>query len=170
MLFIFIYNYTFQYNKFDQPFFELQEILLTSSFMTPMDGRNSTSVNRVRCFNKSALISPVCDEKWDLVKLICTQPFNKHVQYGLSFVKVHIAAEDTKKPAETKLASNWLSSSTVFGKFKLREDSPDSDRDEKASSLFSKWIQEKNSPNKDTNSGGSLSGESISKHIQKAFY
>lgn len=137
---------------------------MTSSFMSPMDSRNSTSVNRVRCFTKSALISPICDEKWDVVKLICTQPFNKHVQYGLSFVKVHIAADETPKPAETMPSSNWLSSSTVFGKFKLREDSPDSDRDEKGTSLFSKWMHEKKSPHKDT-SGGSLSGELIWKHI-----
>lgn len=108
--------------------------------------------NRVRCFAKNALISPVCDDKWDLIKVVCTQPFNKHVKYGLSFVKVHCVDEAPVNPTGQK--ANYLSSATMFGRFKVREDSPDSDLDDgkPSSTLFSKWREEKLSPTKE--SGG----------------
>lgn len=120
--------------------------------MQPLESRNSTQTNRVRCFTKNALISPICDEKWDYVKLKCTQPFNKNVQYGLSFVKVYCADDEPAKAAENK--ASWLS----FGKFRLRENSSDSDKDEATSSLFSKWQEKKASPDGKTNTGGGLSG------------
>lgn len=131
----------------------LQEILLASSFMTPLEGRNSTSVNRVRCFAKNALISPVCNEKWDLIKIVCTQPFNRHVQYGLSFVKVYCTEDEPPKSEEKP---SWLSTNMI-GKFKIREESPDSDADG-PSVLFSRWKEEKTSPAK-TGNLPSLSGK-----------
>ncbi|KAJ8984372.1 hypothetical protein NQ317_003520 [Molorchus minor] len=70
--------------------------LVTSSFMTPLDARQSQNINKVRMFNKEHLSKPECDEKWDRIKIVCTQPFNKHVQYGLSFINVHTSNE---KPA-----------------------------------------------------------------------
>lgn len=131
-----------------------QEILLTSSFMQPLEGRNSTQTNRVRCFTKNALLSPVCDDKWDFVKLKCTQPFNKHVQYGISFVKVYCADGEPEPAKAAENKGNWLS----FGKFRLRENSSDSDKDEATSSLFSKWQEKKASPDGKANGGGALSG------------
>lgn len=133
-----------------------------------MESRNSTTTNRVRCFAKNALISPVCDEKWDLIKILCTQPFNKHVQYGVSFVKVHAVDDSasTSKTVETKQTevkstekpkldtSLGLSTSNVFAQFKFREDSSDSDK-ETSSTLFSKWKQSKN----DDGDTKSLSGK-----------
>lgn len=123
--------------------------------MQPLEGRNSTQTNRVRCFTKNALISPICDDKYNYVKLKCTQPFNKHVQYGISFIKVYCSDEPPPKAVEN--SSKLLSNTTMFGQFKLREDSPDSD--ETSSSLFSKWQEKKTSPINDskTNSGN-LSG------------
>lgn len=122
-----------------------------------MESRNSTTTNRVRCFAKNALIPPVCDDKWDLIKVLCTQPFNKHVQYGLAFVKV-LAVDDSDsalKPAEAKQtevkprgeqpkvsSALGLPTNNVFAQFKFREDSPDSDK-ETSSSLFTKWKQTK---------------------------
>lgn len=114
--------------------------------MSPMEGRRSTNPNRVRFFGKDALLSPARDEKWDLVKLVCMQEFNKHVQYGLSFVKIHGVDDELSKPAVKNEVSS-ISLST-FGKFKIRESSPD--LDDKSPSLFSKWREEKLSPSKDS--------------------
>lgn len=85
-----------------------------SSFMTPLDSRQSTNVNKVRMFTQEQLIQPERDEKWDRIKIVCTQPFNRHVTYGLSFIKLHTIGKDVIAPQGLK----------QVGKFNLRPDSP----------------------------------------------
>lgn len=122
--------------------------------MTPLESRNSDQINRVRCFSRDALVQEVVEAqcKWDLVKIICTQAFNKHVQYGLSFVKLH--SPDTKD-------SNDVVSSVphkLFGNFKIREDSPDSDS-ESSQSLFSRWnLSRSGGENKEQSHSSPISG------------
>lgn len=74
-------------------------ILVASSFMTPLESRNGTNRNTVRMFGPEKLSNAVSSEKWDRVKIVCTQPFNKSSEYGLSFIKFHSTptAEDKKK-------------------------------------------------------------------------
>lgn len=129
--------------------------------MTAADCRNATNVNGVRCFHKAALIQSVATEKWELVKVVCTQPYNKQQQFGLSFVKFHIAADatDTTAPKplvpDKFLATSATSAASPFAKFKMRADSSDSDS-ENASSLFNRW---KLSKGKDTSgTAGMASG------------
>lgn len=132
--------------------------------MTPIESRSSNNVNRVRCFNEAALVPTTAEKKWSLVKVICTQPFNRHVQYGLSFIKVHIAqsqsakankiVEKTKNPVHQQRSSDMCSetrnpSSFQIGKFKLREDSPDSETDG-ASNLFNRWKKSKDDKTEQT--------------------
>lgn len=105
-------------------------LLVMSSFMTPIESRQSQNVNKVRMFTKDQLSKPECDEKWDRVKIYCTQPFNKHVQYGLSFVNIHTS---DSKPVAT-------STQMQIGKFSIRPDSPDN---LSTGSLFSKKKEEK---------------------------
>lgn len=126
--------------------------------MTPLEGRSSENKNRVRCFGKNDLMPDVRDEKWDLVKLVCTQPFSKYVQYGLSLVKIYtnepMPVEPTHTLTETKTDSPKakvncqevlkLPENNVFSQFRFRQDSSDSDKEiETSSSLFSKWKQMK---------------------------
>lgn len=66
-------------------------------------------------FTTDQLSSPERDEKWDRVKIVCTQPFNRHVQYGLSFITLH-SPED--KTAHTPVQQ-------TIGRFVLRPPSPD---------------------------------------------
>ncbi|KAL9878567.1 DNA repair protein XRCC1 isoform 1-T2 [Glossina fuscipes fuscipes] len=136
---------------------DFTEILITCSFMTPVESKNSTNINRVRCFNQDALVPAVASSKWSLVKIVCTQPFNRHVQYGLAFIKVHLIDNSTEKninSSKTLVPENFLMrrlsnenklkspadviSPSQIGKFKFREDSPDSGN-EVASSLFKRW-------------------------------
>lgn len=91
-------------------------LLVMSAFMTAFECRQSTNVNKVRMFSHEELLKPESNEKWDRIKIICTQPFNRHVQYGLSFITLH--------SLEDKLP-NMPSSSNKLGKFTLREESPD---------------------------------------------
>uniref|UniRef100_A0A6B2E738 Putative dna repair protein xrcc1 isoform x1 n=1 Tax=Phlebotomus kandelakii TaxID=1109342 RepID=A0A6B2E738_9DIPT len=105
-----------------------KEILLTSSFMTPAECRALENINRVRCFNKTSLVEEVAKEKWDFVKIVCSQPFNVHTQYGLSFITVY-SPEDKEEVS---------GNSSTIGRFTLREESPETDD---RGSLFNKWKQ-----------------------------
>ncbi|KAK9876594.1 hypothetical protein WA026_013973 [Henosepilachna vigintioctopunctata] len=106
---------------------DFKTLLPMSSFMSAIESRQSTGMNRVRMFKQNDLLKPECEEKWDRIKIVCTQPFNKHVQYGLSFIKFHTnevrTSDIIKEPVET------------LGGFRLRPDSPNEFR---AGYLFSK--------------------------------
>ncbi|GLV31338.1 XRCC1 [Carabus blaptoides fortunei] len=94
---------------------DYQIILAMSSFMTPMEARNLTNSNRVRLFTSKDLITPACEEKWDRVKVVCTQPFNKRVQFGLSFITLQTSQE--AKPDDPGAPMS-------LGKFTIRPESP----------------------------------------------
>ncbi|XP_060664931.1 DNA repair protein XRCC1 [Drosophila nasuta] len=129
---------------------DFKELLLSCAFMTSIESKNSSNANRVRCFATDALIATTLSDKWKLVKIICTQPFNKHVQYGISFIKVHVTASTASaaKPATKSLVPDKfklapkLNTSLVMGQLKLREESPDSDPDGNA--LFQRWKASRN--------------------------
>lgn len=141
---------------------DFQEILLATTFMSTAECRNATDFNRVRCFHQGALVAPVAAGRWELVKVICTQPYSTHFPFGLSFVKVHAAAADdgiaasgsrslvpaTFLAATAAAAAAQTSAASPFAKFKMRSDSTESDGE--TSTLFSRWKQ-----SKATNAGGS---------------
>ncbi|GCC41250.1 hypothetical protein chiPu_0025345, partial [Chiloscyllium punctatum] len=54
------------------------EVLLVSSFfMSPTESRNGAPLNRVRMFGSEKLAKATLGKKWDRVKVVCTQPYNK---------------------------------------------------------------------------------------------
>lgn len=141
--------------------------------MSLPESRVSENPNRVRCFGKDSLMPEVLDEKWDLIKVTCTQ-VHKHAQFGLSFIKVSTPdaiststaaaasasplATVVKSPKDKKSCDDALElpKNSVFAQFKIRSDSSDSDKEsEQSTSLFSKWKQEKNSPQKASTNGQS---------------
>ena len=96
---------------------EFKTILVASSFLTPIESRNENNLCRVRMFANDKLNSEVAKEKWDLLKIICTQPFNKSIKYGISFITVHSAEEVKQEPPEPKV--------TKLGAFKLKDEDDD---------------------------------------------
>uniref|UniRef100_H2ZBQ2 BRCT domain-containing protein n=1 Tax=Ciona savignyi TaxID=51511 RepID=H2ZBQ2_CIOSA len=68
-------------------------LLVASSLMSPLDSRNEKSTNTVRMFGSDKL-SSASDQLWDQVKVVCTQPFNKHIAYGLSFIHFNTPEEE----------------------------------------------------------------------------
>lgn len=143
--------------------------------MTPGDARNMDHPNRVRCYNSDILVESVRDEKWDMVKLVCTQSYNRKVKYGLAFVKIQTSDEpnanasknsnsitnpiastnENTKESESESAklntscddALGLPKDNVFSQFKFREESSDSDNE--PASLFNKWKKETQSDNGD---------------------
>ena len=91
---------------------QMKELLVASSFMSPTEARVGDNAARVRMFGPDSLAAGVAAEKWDLVKIVATQPFTKHTKYGVSFVA--LSGPDKPKPV------------SKLGAFKLKDDS-DSD-------------------------------------------
>ncbi|KAL7636712.1 UNVERIFIED_CONTAM: hypothetical protein RMT77_012464 [Armadillidium vulgare] len=93
---------------------EFKVLLVASSFMSPLESRNGTNPNRVRMFGSDKLNKSIADQKWDRIKIICTQPFIKNAQCGLTFVKVYGPEEKSTDDNRNKL-----------GKFTILEDDDD---------------------------------------------
>lgn len=106
-----------------------QVLLLMSSFMTPSDCRGETNKNRVRMFTSDQLSETARKEKWDRIKVVCTQPYNKFFQYGLSFLVLH--STDTKEEAPSKETAP----AKTLGRFALKDDE---DSDISVGSFFSR--------------------------------
>ncbi|XP_049795670.1 DNA repair protein XRCC1-like [Schistocerca nitens] len=108
---------------------DFKVLLVASSFMTPMEARNGEHPNRVRMFSRDQLSKPAVDERWDRVKVVCRQPFNRHVQYGLTFLKLHTSQEEKSSDAVVEQHQ------TKLGRFVIREEDP-TDDDIRVGSLF----------------------------------
>nr|CAH8845930.1 unnamed protein product [Trichobilharzia regenti] len=77
-------------------------LLPSSSFMSPVDAKNETNLNRVRVFSGDQFTKSVASQKWDIVKFVCSQPFNKTLQYGISFVFFHTPATSNPQADNNK--------------------------------------------------------------------
>ncbi|KAJ0066607.1 hypothetical protein NL108_015645, partial [Boleophthalmus pectinirostris] len=110
---------------------DYEVLLVTSSFMSPTESRNGTNLNRVRFFGPAQLQKSTAQEKWDRVKIVCTQPYSKNIAYGLAFVKFHSPPDKNDPPATTppKL--------TKLGQFRLKDESPSAGPSLQPGSLFS---------------------------------
>eukprot|EP00117_Sycon_ciliatum_P039255 scpid31054/ scgid29043/ DNA repair protein XRCC1; X-ray repair cross-complementing protein 1 len=110
---------------------EFQVLVVASSFMTPGDSKTWKNINSVRMFNKDALSKTTADQKWDRIKVVCRQPFNKVEKFGVSFVKFRGPGDvdDADVSASLSTASTTsaaggvpsLASTPSFGKFNLRD-------------------------------------------------
>ncbi|KAG9328983.1 hypothetical protein JZ751_008521 [Albula glossodonta] len=97
---------------------DYEVLLVTSSFMSPTESRNGTNLNRVRMFGSNQLVKATAQQKWDRVKIICSQPYSKTIAYGVAFVKFHSPPDSSDPPATTppKL--------TKLGQFRVKEEAP----------------------------------------------
>ncbi|XP_070959527.1 DNA repair protein XRCC1-like [Oncorhynchus clarkii lewisi] len=109
---------------------DYEVLLVTSSFMSPMESRNGTNINRVRFFGPNQLVKAHAQEKWDRVKIVCSQPYNKNIAYGVAFVKFHSPPDKSDPPTTTtpKL--------TKLGQFRVKDESPSACPSLQPGSLF----------------------------------
>lgn len=92
---------------------DFQIILVASSFMTPAESRNNQNLSKVRFFDKDHLSKATLDEKWDVIKVVCSQPFNKNIQYGLSFITLHSPPSPSTNQAAVDLGACLLKSESA---------------------------------------------------------
>lgn len=64
---------------------DYQTLLVASSFMSPGEARLGDKATKVRMFGTDKLSTAAAKEKWDMVKVVATQPFTKHIRYLMLF-------------------------------------------------------------------------------------
>lgn len=104
---------------------DFKVLIVASSLMTLQEAKLGENISNVRFFKEDSLAKPVALEKWDRIKLVCSQPYNKFIQYGLSFVVVH-----------SKNTTSSHSAVSTLGKFNLK--TKDESEDITVGSLFAK--------------------------------
>ncbi|KAL6462452.1 hypothetical protein MHYP_G00288740 [Metynnis hypsauchen] len=109
---------------------DFEVLLVTSSFMSPTESRGGTNMNRVRFFGPQQLVKATAQEKWDRVKIVCSQPYSKTIAYGIAFIKFHSPPDNSEAPAATppKL--------TKLGQFRVKDECPASGPSLQPGSLF----------------------------------
>ncbi|XP_048379867.1 DNA repair protein XRCC1 isoform X2 [Stegostoma tigrinum] len=112
---------------------DFEVILVSSFFMSPTESRNGTPLNRVRMFGTDKLAKATLAKKWDRVKVVCTQPYNKNLAYGLSFIRFYSTPQDTEKPAGSSSPKI-----TKLGQFVVKEEEGSSDSLKPGSLFFSR--------------------------------
>ncbi|CAL8288628.1 unnamed protein product [Merluccius merluccius] len=119
---------------------DYEVLLVTSSFMSPTESRNCSNTGRVRFFGPSQLQKSPAQEKWDRVKIVCSQPYSKNIAYGVAFVKFHSPPDKSDAPSTTppKL--------TKLGQFRLKDESPSASSSLQPGSLFFNRENTKPSP------------------------
>ncbi|XP_062983968.1 protein XNDC1N [Elgaria multicarinata webbii] len=98
-------------------------LLPTTTLMTPAEAKLDKNRSGVRMFKEGDFLALAVGEKWDRVRLTCRQPFNKHTQFGLSFIRIRTPldtegskADPASSPnqAPPELTSNpWLSNAAI---------------------------------------------------------
>ncbi|NWS63707.1 XRCC1 protein, partial [Chunga burmeisteri] len=69
----------------DRPYLTL---VPSVTLMTPDDSKLDQNRCGVRMFKEADFLEPAVGQKWDRLRLTCSQPFSKHGQFGLSFIRV----------------------------------------------------------------------------------
>ncbi|NXB10381.1 XRCC1 protein, partial [Cnemophilus loriae] len=74
----------------DQPYLTL---VPTVTLMTPADSKLDQNRCRVRMFKEGDFLELTVGQKWDRVRLTCSQPFSPCSRFGLSFIRLRTPQE-----------------------------------------------------------------------------
>ncbi|NWX48955.1 XRCC1 protein, partial [Steatornis caripensis] len=79
----------------DRPYLTL---VPSVALMTPADSKLDQNRCGVRMFKEADFLAPAVGQKWDRLRLTCSQPFRKHGQFGLSFIRVRTPLDPEQPP------------------------------------------------------------------------
>lgn len=119
--------------------------------MTEKEVRNDLNPHRIRFFEKSSMVE--FNERFDLLKIKCTQPYTSRWQFGISFITIYTSDEikeeklkvtspkiPQKVKEEKKSSPPSKDPKKLIGKFAFRDSSSDDDNE---SSPFKQWKDKK---------------------------
>lgn len=113
-------------------------LLPATLLMSPSDSRSNINRNQVKLLKSTDLNKTCLNEKWDRLKIVCEQKFNRLNQFGLCFIKLYSPAtgDDENNP----------NSSTNRSSILIRDDDDDDETQKeqnKIGSFFAKKQAEK---------------------------
>ncbi|NXY16972.1 XRCC1 protein, partial [Atrichornis clamosus] len=79
----------------DQPYLIL---VPTVTLMTPADSKLDRNCCGVRMFKEADFLELAVGQKWDRVRLTCSQPFSSCSRFGLSFIRLRTPQEQEPEP------------------------------------------------------------------------
>ncbi|NXV23742.1 TRPC2 protein, partial [Cepphus grylle] len=82
----------------DRPFLTL---VPSVALMTPADSKLGQNRCGVRMFKEADFLALAVGQKWDRLRLTCSQPFNKQGQFGLSFIRLR-TPQDAEHPPTSR--------------------------------------------------------------------
>ncbi|KAI0985999.1 hypothetical protein GJ496_000868 [Pomphorhynchus laevis] len=74
--------------------------------MSASDCRERRNLTRVRIFSNSDLCKESLGQRWDRIKIVCSQPFSKDTIYGISFIKVYKHKSEVSQGIPVNVSSN----------------------------------------------------------------
>lgn len=109
--------------------------------MTPSESRSNINRNQVKLLKSSDLNKTCLDEKWDRLKIVCEQKFNRLNPFGLCFIKLNSPSTPSD---ETNPSESLNKSSTILNR--LDDDDDETGKEQnKIGSFFAKKQAEKQS-------------------------
>jgi DNA-repair protein XRCC1 len=107
--------------------------------MTPSESRSNTNRNQVKLLKSNDLNKTCLNEKWDRLKIVCEQKFNRVNPFGLCFIKLYsptLSDETNQSELENKSSINM----------QVDDDDDETGKEQsKIGSFFAKKQAEKNS-------------------------
>lgn len=111
---------------------DFQVLLPSSSFMSPAEAKTRSAQNRVRIFKADRLARSLVEEKWDRIRVVCSQPFMRNENYGIAFIRFYSVESDAQQSTGTPAKQKTLAG------FVLRDEAEEEDKKAAGLSLFSK--------------------------------
>jgi len=115
----------------------LKVLLSSSVLLSPAESRNLTHPCGVRNYTISSFDREAAAQKWDIVKVVVSQIFNRNVQFGLTFVKFTIVPD----PNEPQMIGAF----TLRKPLGLMDEDDDGSQPSRIGAMFAKSIANKGS-------------------------
>ncbi|XP_053312561.1 protein XNDC1N [Spea bombifrons] len=84
-------------------------LLPTATLMSPADSKLGKNRNVVRMFKEGDFVKEAASEKWDRLRIMCSQPFNKQDPFGLSFIRLRSPLDELELALPTTGCDNVVS-------------------------------------------------------------
>ncbi|CAF0756547.1 unnamed protein product [Adineta steineri] len=115
-------------------------LLPATLLMTPSESRSNTNRNQVKLLKSSDLNKTCLNEKWDRLKIVCEQKFNRLNSFGLCFIKLY---SPSTLSDETNQSESLNKSLTMMDNNNNDDDDETSKEQSKIGSFFAKKQAEK---------------------------
>uniref|UniRef100_A0A7M5VCU5 DNA-repair protein Xrcc1 N-terminal domain-containing protein n=1 Tax=Clytia hemisphaerica TaxID=252671 RepID=A0A7M5VCU5_9CNID len=96
---------------------DFKSLIPTFTFMSVPESKSGENKCKVEMFKQDRMMADVRDEKWDVLKIVCRQPYKPNAQYGISFVNVRGCSSGTNQAKDVKAKPPQPSNQSALNSF-----------------------------------------------------